>query len=170
MTNSLTTFLDAEGDAWFLRLDVNTIRRVRSTQRVDLARTFTDARSLEQLFGDVVQLVDVLYEIVRPQADARGIGAQAFGERMVGDTLDRAVTALEEAYIESVPQSRRRELLRRLIAGMKAAQSQAALRIENALDGMILTAIEEQNAQLDAILKRPQPTPTQPTPAPVSGL
>lgn len=152
-----TTFTDASGDAWNLRLDVNTIRRVRDAHRVDLARIFTDVKSLDQLFGDVVLLVDVLYEIVRPQANARQIDSQQFGERLVGDALDRAVTALEEAYIESVPQSRRRQLLRRLVDGTRAAQAQATLRIENAIDGLIRTAISEQNARLDAILQKPKP-------------
>ncbi len=152
-----TTFTDASGDAWNLRLDVNTIRRVRDAHRVDLARIFTDVKSLDQLFGDVVLLVDVLFEIVRPQADARRIDSEQFGERLVGDSLDRAVTALEEAYIESVPQSRRRQLLRRLVDGTRAAQAQANLRIENAIDGLIRTAISEQNARLDAILQKPKP-------------
>lgn len=152
-------FKDLEGRDWSLRLDVATLRRVRDLTTVDLGKLFADPRQLAALHDDIILFVDVLYAIVKPAADARGVSDVQFGESLAGDVLETAVLAFECAVIDFLPERDRRAILRQLIDGNRAAQKQAVLRVQNAIrDGMIEQGIAEQMASLDRMLAPGKPS------------
>jgi|688.fasta_scaffold07497_19 hypothetical protein len=146
-------FKDTEGRDWSLRLDVATLRRVRDLTSVDLGKLFSDPQQLANLHADIILFVDVLFAIVKPTADARGVSDIQFGQSLAGDVLESAVLAFETSVVDFLPERDRRAVLRQLIDGNRAAQKQAVLRIQNAIrDGLIEQGISEQMATLDQML------------------
>jgi hypothetical protein len=147
-------FKDTEGREWSLRLDVATLRRVRDLTSVDLGKLFSDPQQLANLHSDIILFVDVLFAIVKPTADARGVSDIQFGQSLAGDVLESAVLAFETSVVDFLPERDRRAVLRQLIDGNRAAQKQAVMRIQNAIrDGLIEQGISEQMATLDQMLR-----------------
>ena len=97
----MKTFTDNTGRTWTLSVTVGTIKRVRALCGVDLANIITmesgktpNVGLLERLAADPVLLVDVLFAVCKPEADAKGITDEEFGRAMAGDAIELAATAL----------------------------------------------------------------------------
>jgi hypothetical protein len=68
---------------------------------------FVEGSLMGKLMGDVVLFVDVLYAICQPEADARNLTDEQFGQAMSGDVLLSAEEALAEALFTISHPSRR---------------------------------------------------------------
>lgn len=151
----MARFNDTSGRPWDVRIDINAIRRVRAAFGLDLAKILASPDALAALYSDVVQLVDVIYTICKPQANTLGVSDVEFGEGLCGDVLGAAIEAFEQAAIDFLPESRRRTLLRQILDGGRAAQAQATMRIEHAIrDGLIEQGIREQMTTIDTQIER----------------
>jgi hypothetical protein len=157
----MPTFSDNESRKWDLRIDIESIRRVRAAHGIDLAKVFASPDALSALNDDVCLLVDVLWELVATQAETRSVTAEQFGRSLSGDSLDSAIMAFEEAVIEFLPQSQRRDIVRRIIEGQRAAQTQATMRLTNAIrTGLIEQGIAETLARVDERLAAMRTNPS----------
>jgi len=106
-------FKDEKGREWGLHIDVGTIARILNEFAIDLSKVLASREAIDELAGDVVKLVDVLWGLVKPQAEAKQVTPACFAEGLLGDAIERAGDALIEAIIDFFP-SRRRELLRQM--------------------------------------------------------
>lgn len=120
----MAEFVDANGNAWQIRVDVSTIKRVRDRHGIDLAKVLSSQEQLTRLADDVVLLVDTLYAVVEPQATTRGINAESFACSLSGDVIEYATMALMEGIIDFFPQGRR-EILRQIWEKVRALDKQA---------------------------------------------
>lgn len=98
-------------------INVSAIKRVRALCNIDLASVVTldGAKKprfelLEQLSGDPVLLVDVLYAICKNEADKLGVGDIEFGESMSGDAINEATEAFLGELIDFFPEAKRKVL------------------------------------------------------------
>lgn len=119
----MAEFLDASGNAWQVRVDVSTIKRVRDKYGIDLAKVLSSQEQLTRLADDVVLLVDTLYAVVEPQATTRGINAELFARSLSGDVIEHATMALMEGIIDFFPQGRR-AILRQIWEKVRALDKQ----------------------------------------------
>ena len=110
----MKTFTDNTGRTWTLSVTVGTIKRVRALCGVDLANIITmesgktpNVGLLERLAADPVLLVDVLFAVCKPEADAKGITDEEFGRAMAGDAIELAATALLDEIIDFFPEAKR---------------------------------------------------------------
>jgi hypothetical protein len=148
------TFTDNQDNTWFVRIDVNALRAIRSAHGVDLGKILGDAKQLQILQDDICKLVDILFDLVGEQAREMGVTAGDFGAALAGDSLSDAVDAFLEAAIDFLPESKRR-ILRQLIDANKATQAQAEMRIQAAINSGLLTdGIKEAMTELDNLLAR----------------
>lgn len=148
------TFTDNQDNTWFVRIDVNALRAIRSAHGVDLGKILGDAKQLQILQDDICKLVDIIFDLVGEQAREMGVTAGDFGAALAGDSLSDAVDAFLEAAIDFLPESKRR-ILRQLIDANKATQAQAELRIQTAInDGLLTDGIREAMTELDNLLTR----------------
>jgi len=109
-------FQDLKKRDWDLTISTATIKRVRTLITVDLLECLLDKNSLiDRMALDPVLLVDVIYCICKPAADAKDISDTEFGEAMGGDVIENATGAFLEALVDFFPGARK-ELLRRAIA------------------------------------------------------
>lgn len=118
-----TTFTDTAGRIWAAGIDTTTIKRVRSLLCIDLM-TFLEGELMGRLMSDVVLFVDVLYAVCKPEADARGITDEQFGQAMSGEVLQAAEEALAEGLF-SISHPSRREASRKVWEKAKALRARA---------------------------------------------
>ena len=149
----MKTFTDNLGNSWTLSVTVGTIKRVRALCGVDLANIISvengkapNVGLLEQLAADPVLLVDVLYAVCKPEADAKNISDEDFGRAMAGDAIELATTALLDEVIDFFPEAKRRVFRKILDASrrfeQKSKQALAALLEDPTFDAKIDKALE----------------------------
>ena len=136
----MKSFTDNTGRTWTLSVTVGTIKRVRALCNVDLAGVI----SIE---SGAQPKVDVLYAVCKPEADAKGVSDEEFGQAMSGDAIEMATTALLDEVIDFFPETKRKVFRKILDAtrrfenrGKKALQT---LLDDPALDGKIDAALEQ---------------------------
>lgn len=152
-------FTDERGREWRLAIDVPTIKRIRDELSIDLLRCLEDQTVLSRLVDDVVQLVDVLWLVCRDQAEGAGIDDVEFGRRLVGDAIDRAVTAFLAALCDFFPPAKRAVMRRILdkIHQVEARTLERAMtivqsdRIDHAIERHLDAAERDLFRQLEAL-------------------
>ena len=110
----MKTFTDNAGRTWTVAINVNAIKRVRGLLDVDLL-TVLDGPLIEKLYRDPVLLCDVLYAVCKPEADARNVTDEDFGQAMAGDAIEQATKALLEELVDFSPSPRDRANLQRVL-------------------------------------------------------
>lgn len=160
------TFRDTNGRLWAVTVTIGTARRVRSLTSVDLLALIDNPTELAALAADPVRLVDLLYAVVKPEADLAGITDEAFGESLAGDSIDAATSALLEALIDFFPEARRRILRRitdRATQALDTTRTQLAELIDSGkLDQLIDQALTAGPTSGDS----PDPSGSIPAPSP----
>ena len=150
----MKSFTDNTGRTWTLSVTVGTIKRVRALCSVDLAGVIAIESGgqpkvdlLERLGSDPVLLVDVLYAVCKPEADAKGVSDEEFGQAMSGDAIEMATTALLDEVIDFFPETKRK-VFRKILDATRRFESRGkkALQMlldDPALDGKIDAALEQ---------------------------
>ncbi len=143
---------DREGRRWSVTITVGTLKRVKELVEVNLLDVF-DGVLLNRLADDPVLLANTLYAVCKPQADERGIDDLAFGELLVGDTIEAAAQALVLGLSLFFPQQRRAALTS-LWAKMNRARSamldMATAKLDSPqLEQAIQAEIERTAAEMD---------------------
>ena len=142
-------FQDSQNRRWEVRLNVAAVKRVRDLAGVDLL-TAVDGKLFEELAGDPVKLCDVLFAVVKPQADAAGVTDEQFAEGIAGDAIDAAVTAFLEELCGFFPRPRR-DLLTKALAKLKKLERITADAAAAVLDGDTMERVlQEELANADA--------------------
>lgn len=131
------SFVDLENREWKLSITIGSVRQVKETLGVDLLG-FPEI--LEKLSGDIYTLVNVLFVLVKPQADKLNVTDEDFGYALGGDVLEKAVDALMEELINFFPQ-RRRELLQKLKTKSKEYQETVLAKAEKQIESLDFTKI-----------------------------
>jgi hypothetical protein len=109
------TFTDSTGQKWDLSVRFAAVRRVKDMLGLNLLSLVEDKlKPLGELLSDPCRLVDVLYVLVKPQADAAGLSDVDFGERLDGESLEAAADAFLAELFNFFPDRRAREALRKL--------------------------------------------------------
>ena len=143
---------DGEGRRWSTTITVGTLKRVQELVDVNLLDVF-DGVLLNRLADDPVLLANTLYAVCKPQADQRNIDDLAFGELLVGDTIEAAAEALVRGLSLFFPQQRRTALAS-LWAKMSRARSamldMATAKLDSPqMDQAIQVEIERAGAEMD---------------------
>ena len=112
----MKTFTDNAGRTWTVPVNVDGVRRVRSLLNVNLLDVLDDGcKLLADLHDDPILLVDVLYCLCKPEADAKQITDEQFGRAMAGDALLNGSRALLEGLSDFFPNARQRAAMKNLL-------------------------------------------------------
>jgi hypothetical protein len=130
----MTTFQDSAGRTWQVGLTVDAIKRVKALLQVDLTEPLAGEPPLmTRLALDVILLCDVLFALVKPQADAAGVTDEQFGASLGGAAITAAHDALMEAWTDFFQNLRRTHLvtaIRKQAALVAAAVAAGEKRLE----------------------------------------
>jgi len=121
----MKSFTDSAGLTWEVTVNVGAVRRVRDLLGVDLMDV-AGGDLLDRLADDPVLLVDVLYVLVKPQADAKDVSDEDFGRGMVGGVLDDAASALMKELLGFFPSAQRARALGKMARKIEAQQAAVA--------------------------------------------
>lgn len=149
-------FQDAKGRDWLLEISTTSLRRVRAALEVNLLAIVEGKELFERLASDPVLLCDVLFVLCQDQAKERSLSDEEFGLGLRGDVLDAATEALLEELCDFFPHPRKRAVLRKMLAKLKAYQGAAIDLVEAKLESPELEAW--MRAQLEAALELPPVT------------
>ena len=129
----MKTFTDSQGRMWNVVINVSAIKHVRDLLGVDLLDV-ASGDLLSRLADDPCLLVDVLFVLCKPEADAKGVGDEDFGRGMVGGVLDEASAALMKELLDFFPSAQRAKALGKMarkITEQGAAVAEAAAAIQS---------------------------------------
>ena len=121
-------FTDSQGRTWNVTINVSAIKRVRDILGVDLLDV-ANGDLLSRLADDPCVLVDVLYVLCKPEADAKGVTDEDFGRGMVGGALDEASSALMKELLDFFPSALRARALAKMVRKMGEQQAAATAAV-----------------------------------------
>lgn len=129
----MKTFKDDLGRSWSVHLSCASLKRVAEHTQFDFA-DISNGKAVALFGGDTTHLLDILWPLVKADAESKGINYDSFGEGLRGDALAAAAAVLKEELLDFFPSSRRalmELLLRKMDAVVQQASEQAAKEIEN---------------------------------------
>lgn len=117
---------DPTGSDWLLKITVADVRRIRDCTGFDLSKMFTEGcPGIDELFDDIVLVVDVLFCLCESQAEKRNIDGEQFAKLMYGDWLSSACEALMRAIVNFFPSQSEGDRQSELATMPQAAQGTA---------------------------------------------
>lgn len=156
----MAIFKDQNGKEWTVKLDAPKIQDVRKELQIDLLDL--ESNVYARLAADEITLIGVLWVLCRKQIIEAGVTAEQFGEALVGQTIDDAITALVGAAADFLP-PRKRLLLQALDQKnqqiLKMAEEkvlgavndeQMMERIQTAMDRKMKEELEKALIQFDS--------------------
>jgi hypothetical protein len=152
----MKTFADNAAHTWAITVNVAAVKRVRELLQVNLLEIADQkAKLLERLVDDPCLLCDILFCLVKPEADAKNITDEDFGKALAGDALGAATDALLAEIADFFPKGRR-EILKRILAKLTALQDKATNLALMKLDDPALD--QQMEAELVAAMDAVVPT------------
>lgn len=147
----MRTFKDTAGRDWTISINVATVKRLRDVLQVDLMDVI-EGDLLRRLYSDPILLVDVVYVLVKPQADELGVTDEQFGAAMGGDSIEFATKAMVEEIVDFFPNRRDRERAKKVLAmfdqTVLRAQDKMDLRLESPTFRKELDSLVENAGEL----------------------
>lgn len=139
------SFKDRQGREWKLEATFGSYGRVKSATGVKLYDIATENReSLVQL-ADAFTLGSVLWSMIEPQAEARGVTPDDFAEAIDGTVLTDAYSALIDEMIFFC-HPRQRKVLETALERIREAEARA--------DRMVDENLPEIKREIDGVLDR----------------
>jgi hypothetical protein len=131
------TFIDNAGRSWTFQINVSAVKRVRGLVGIDLYKLIDDGlEPLAKLVSDPVDLADVLYCLVRDEADAKQISDEEFGRALAGDAITAAADAFVEELIDFFPEARARAALRKTVQAGKQVRNKVLDHLEHQIQSL----------------------------------
>lgn len=113
-------FKDSKGRNWEIAINIGTVKRVRDLLSVNLIEIEAgEPPLLTRLGTDVIFLCDVIYCLVKGQADLKGITDEEFGSSLGGDSIIEAQKAFYEELTDFFRQCGRTDRIKAIAAQMK---------------------------------------------------
>ena len=139
----MKTFTDTAGRTWTVALTIDAAKRVKGLLDVNLLELEAgDPPLLTKLGTDVILLCDVIFALVKPQADAAGVSDEQFGAALGGEVILAAQTAFYEELVDFFRKLGRTDLAKAVDAQRRMIDL-AVRRIETRIDRLDLEAAVE---------------------------
>ena len=139
----MKTFTDSAGRTWTLSLTIDAAKRVKGLLNVNLLEPEAgDPPLLTRLGTDVILLCDVVFALVKPQADAAGVTDEQFAAALGGEVILAAQTAFYEELVDFFRKLGRTDLAKAVDAQRRMIDL-AVRRIETRIDRLDLEAAVE---------------------------
>jgi len=132
----MKAFTDNAGKTWSIAMTIDSVKRVRDLLSVNLVEPEAgEPPLLTRLGTDEILLCDVVYCLIKPQADTLGVTDEDFGRALGGDAILAAQTALYEELVDFF-QKRGRPDRARAVAAQKTMIEMAIESVRMKLDAM----------------------------------
>jgi len=98
----MKTFTDRAGRTWNVEITVSALKRVRELAKIDLCQigeATPGDKPVESRLDDLALLGEVLFAVVKPQADALKVSEAAFLDSLDGPAMSVAAEAFWEELV-----------------------------------------------------------------------
>lgn len=116
----MKTFKTTDGTEWKVTVNVGTIKRVQDDTGLRLTDLFATSEKIGEFFSDDVRFCEVLFSVVKPQADALGKTLDDFLSAIDGTVIEGAVQALLEEVADFFHEPRK-GLIKKTLAKYREA-------------------------------------------------
>jgi hypothetical protein len=147
----MRTFSDRTGRVWTVDVNTWSIERVKGLTKVNLL-DLADGQTIARLMTSPILLVNVIWCLIKPEADALGISDEDFGRAMAGDAIDQATTALLEDLADFFPNPRQREGIHLVMSRYRATQDQLVEMVIEELPQKLADSEQEARTRARALL------------------
>lgn len=97
----MKTFTDNAGKTWTISLTIDSAKRVRDLMSINLLEPEAgEPPLLTRLGTDEILLCDVLFCMIKPQADSLNVTGEQFGQALGGDVILAAQNAFYDELID----------------------------------------------------------------------
>lgn len=142
----MKSFTDTKGQVWELTINFGQIKRVRGLLEVNLHGLFDDqAKPLAKLLDDPFTLMNVLYVLLKDQAEKLNISDEQFPYLFDGETFHAAADCLVEELIDFFHDRQGRQALRKLIEKSKELSHLTLQNIESEIDNIDLASLTKKS-------------------------
>jgi len=132
----MKTFADSAGRTWTVSLTLDSVKRVRDLLGVNLLELDQGEPPLLPRIGtDVILLCDMIFAILKPQADAAGVSDAEFGAALGGEVIMAAQKAFYEELVGFFRQLGRGDLARAVEAQQRMILL-AVAAVERRIEGV----------------------------------
>jgi hypothetical protein len=116
----MKTFKTTDGTEWQVVVNVGTIKRCMDDTGLRLTDLFASEAKIGEFFADDVRFCEVLFSVIRPQADAADKTLDDFLAGIDGTVIEGAAEALLAELSDFFPEPRK-GLLKKVTARYQAA-------------------------------------------------
>jgi len=144
----MKAFSDARGRTWQLDVNIAAIKRVKGLLGIDLLALGEGEPPLMTCLGtDVVLLCDIIFALLKPQADGANVSDEDFGAALGGEAIFAAQEAFYEELTAFFRSLGRQEMATALTAQRKLIAT-AVMEVEKRIaavpvEQIVQTAIQE---------------------------
>ncbi|MGI6273729.1 MAG: hypothetical protein ACOYLD_15425 [Anaerohalosphaeraceae bacterium] len=136
----MRSFTDSTGRTWTINLTIDAAKRVRDLLGINLLEPEAgDPPLLTRLGTDEILLCDVIYCLIKPQADQQAITDEQFGQALGGEAILAAQKAFYEELIDFF-QKRGRSDRARAVATQARMIEAAAAAVERQIQAIDVDA------------------------------
>ena len=155
----MATFRTTDGVEWKVAVNVGVIKRVIEDTGVRLTDIFASDAKVGEFFSDDVKFAEVIWSIIRPQAEAKQKTADDFFAVINGAVIEQAAEAMLTEIVDFF-QEPRRTLLRRVLERFQAAQKRLVTAEFDAASRRLETMTDEQILVIEEKLQTPSSSAT----------
>jgi hypothetical protein len=153
-------FRDLKNRNWRLEITAYSLKAVKAATGVDLGKLVAeDTRPLVELVSDPAKFVDVLFVLVKDEADRLGVSDEDFGRGLGGDVIEAAGQAFSDAFLFFCP-SRMRRVMAAGRAKAEAALDLATAKAVANIEALDPESVFTNSASNSAASVESTPTPT----------
>lgn len=117
------SFTDMQNRTWNITVTIDAVKRVKSLLGVNLLELETgDPPLLTRLGTDIILLCDIIYVLVKPQADVVNVTDELFGSSLGGDAIFQAQKSFYEELIDFFQKLGRHDLRKAIALQNQAIQ------------------------------------------------
>ncbi len=145
----MKTFKDTADREWTIDMTIGAIKRVKDLYNVDLLSLDKPESEgseplLTRLGIDIALLIDVVYGLIKPQADKEKVDAQTFGEALGGDSVKDAMNAFYDELVNFFQSLGRNDIVEAIRAQQKMIQVMVD-RVSNTLKQVDLEKLADEH-------------------------
>ena len=97
----MKAFTDSAGRTWSFSITIDSIRRVKELLGINITEVDAGTPPLLVLIGtDELTLINIVFCLIKPQADELGVTDEEFGRHIDGAAILGAQTALYEEFTD----------------------------------------------------------------------
>ncbi len=142
-------FRDELGRVWTIHISCSSLKRIAGHAGFDIADV-GNGKAIDLFGGNTSHLLDVLWPLVKADAEKRGIDQDSFGDGLRGDSVSDATAVLKEELLSFFPTARRR-LLHRLLDRMEKIVEQANQKAEEEIDNVQMATATGGTSPISAL-------------------